>query len=153
MLSSSLEFRMERRLLLQALGCGVLSAAEKQGMELRLERVTGRLRAALWNRTGAAVTVVVSSRLQPPGLALRRGGEALVPFDERSVQKFDTRVAAGDYRRVDAGGSIVLEQRSFRAEGDEYVLTWGPYQFRGLGPVWTGKIASGELAVSLARSG
>ena len=168
-------------------GCEESMRAQRQKegkgmMELRLERVPGdtvRLRATLSNGTAQTVELAAVPQLQPVLLrVMGSSGNPAKPFDQRFIQKFDTRVTAGSYARVEPGGTLVLEEGFFKAGAGRYSLAWGPFRFSNIlagdyrlqaswesridwidqdgkapprtGPVWKGQLHSAEITIQLS---
>jgi len=118
--------------------------------------------------------------LQPVELQLLDGtGKVAAPFDERTVQKFDTRVTEGMYKSLAPGAELVLQEGVSRVLGGSVSLLWGPYRFGELAPgsyrmqaswesgidwvddvggrragpgsVWKGRVIAPEIGVALGR--
>src|SRR5262249_20494378 len=58
-------------------------------------------------------------------------GKTLVPFDERTRQKFDRTVHEVDFEKLAPGEEMQLGEEVFeRVSPGLYTLRWGPFRFR-----------------------
>src|SRR5215510_4590036 len=102
-------------------------------IEVELKATAGPgLLAVLRNRSNGPVNVLDAEEIQPCRLIITsENGKTLVPFDERTRQKFDRTVHQADFEKLEPGGEMQLGEEVFeRVSPGLYTLRWGPFRFR-----------------------
>ena len=103
--------------------------------EISLSIIDGPgLMAILRNRSSVERTLLHDTYLQPSEVVLiNTSGQVVVPFDTRSIKKYDATVYRFSYTKLPPGGEMVLYEECFKARGNnDYELWWGPYHFEHL---------------------
>lgn len=97
--------------------------------------------AVLKNPTAHEINFFHDSMLNPTRLVFRAAKDEKAEFnegfDERRRMKFDRTIRKAMYKKVPAGGELVLAEAFFKPETDgTFSLRWGPYSYGGLKPGW-----------------
>ncbi len=78
---------------------------------------------------------LVDSGLQPCELVLVAEGKGAVnPIDRRAVMTMDGTTYARFFKKVQAGGEVVVAEGTFERQDGRYRMMWGTFDFRDLEP-------------------